>query len=161
MKRSSEISKIVLDTSVLVEYIVENAPYRDIVVDLFNRAKEKKVDLIVNSVTLGETLYIASRIYEHAGIPNPNTEAFNYILWVKGLVRIVENDYEVAITAGELKKELHLSLADCYVIATGKIMNAVSLFRTIEKEMRGVLNKLRKLNVLFLSEDFAPKVETE
>ena len=157
MRELSEISRLVLDTSVLIEYIVENAPYRNIVVDLFNRAKRGEVNLIVNSVTLGETLYIASRIYKHAGISNPNAEALNYVLWVKSLVKVVENDYEIAITAGELKKELHLSLADCFVIATGKVMEAISLFRSVENEMRSILGKLRKLNVLFLSEVFVAR----
>jgi len=154
MKESSGTSRLVLDTSVLVEYVVENAPYRNTVVDLFNKARKGDVDLIINLVTLSETLYITSRIYQYAHTPDPNTEALNYIFWIKGLAKVVEPTYEIAITAGELKKKLHLSLADCYVIATGKAMNAAPLFKFVEKEMKPVLNELRKLNVLFLSEDF-------
>ena len=153
MRESSGILRLVLDTSVLVEYVVENAPYRNIVVDLFNKARKGEVNLIINSVTLSETLYITSRIYRYARTPDPNTEALNYILWIKGLAKVVEPTYEITITAGELKKKLHLSLADCYVIATGKTMNAAPLFKSIEREMKPILNELRKLNILFLSED--------
>ena len=62
------------------------------------------MNLIINSVTLSETLYIASRIYQYAHIPGPNAEALNYILWIKGLAKIIEPTYEIAVTAGELKK---------------------------------------------------------
>ena len=52
MRESSGISRLVLDTSVLVEYIVENAPYRNTVVNIFNKARKGEVNLIINSVKL-------------------------------------------------------------------------------------------------------------
>ena len=39
--------------------------------------------LSVNAVTLSETLYVASRIHEAAGVSKPNREALNHIYWLK------------------------------------------------------------------------------
>ena len=59
--------KLSLDTSVLVEYIVRSAPYRDKVTELLEKAAKGDLTLYVSSLVLSETLYIASRIYEVAG----------------------------------------------------------------------------------------------
>ncbi|MDK2384519.1 MAG: hypothetical protein QI199_06915 [Candidatus Korarchaeota archaeon] len=57
---------------------------------------------------------------------------------------------EIEKRAGELKKELHLALPECYVIATAELIKGSPLFRRVEKEMEPVLDKLEELGVLFL-----------
>ncbi len=47
MRKSPGISRLVPDTSVLVEYIVENAPYRNTVVNLFNKVRKGFASLYV------------------------------------------------------------------------------------------------------------------
>ena len=59
--------RLSLDTSVLVEYIVRSAPYRDKVAELLEKAAKGELTLYVSSPVFSETLYIASRIYEVAG----------------------------------------------------------------------------------------------
>ena len=144
--------RLSLDTSVLVEYIVRSAPYRDKVAELLEKAAKGDLTLYVSSPVLSETLYIASRIYEAAGEENPNERALEYIYWLKERVKVVEANEDLAIRAGELKKRLGIALTDCYVIAAAQTVEATPLFRRIEREMEPVLTELRRYNVTFLEE---------
>ncbi len=54
------MERLVLDTGVLMEYIVLRSPYRSVVAKLFEEATAKKLELYVNVITLSETLYVAS-----------------------------------------------------------------------------------------------------
>ena len=146
----AEPERIVLDTGVLVEYIVKRAPYRHKVVDLFKNADEGNIKLFMSPITLSETLYVASRIYEASSTPDPNEEALKYVEWLKGRVSVVSITEEIAKRAGELKKELRMALPDCYVIATADHIEGSPLFRRVEREMEPFLDRLEKLGVLFL-----------
>ena len=154
MGKSLELTlkRIVLDTGVLVEYIVERAPYRFKVGKLFEKAAEGMVSLYVSPITLSETLYVASRIYVASSLSNPNEEALNYMGWVKSRLNIVGITEDVVVRAGELKKVLRLALPDCYVIAVAEEIDATALFRSVEREMKPVLSKLEELGVAFLSQ---------
>ncbi len=144
--------KLVLDTSVLVEYIVRNAPYRRAVQELFERASSGELGLYITPITLSETLYVTSRIYQAASIPNPNQEALNYIIWLTTKTKVLSMNEDIALRAGEIKKTLHIALPDCYVIAAAEAVNAVPLFKKLEKEMEPVKDKLAQLKVRFLEE---------
>ncbi len=144
------VVELALDTSVIVEYIVARSPYRRRVVELFREAGRGRVKLYVSTVTLSETLYIASRIYRAGGVENPNEEAANLVEWVKSRAETVPVDEDIAIRAGELKKELRIALPDCYVLATALKVGARPLFRRLEAEMEPVAEKLEKLGTLFL-----------
>lgn len=144
--------RVVLDTSVLVEYIVLRSPYRPVVVKLFDRASANELELYVNAITLSEVFYVASRIYEIAGVSDPNGEALDFIEWIKSRVQVVNVNYDIAVRAGELKKHLRIALPDCYVIASAEAVKAVPLFRRLEEEMKPVVNDLRRLGVRFLDE---------
>ena len=145
-------SSLVLDTSVLVEYIVERAPYRGLVERLFEEARSGRLKLYTSPVTLSETLYVASRIYAAASLPNPNREALDYVLWLEARAEVVVVDEEIALRAGELKKALRIALPDCYVIATAEKVGAKPLFKKLEREMEPVRNELKRLGALFLEE---------
>ncbi len=56
------------------------------------------------------------------------------------------------IRAGELKKQLHIALPDCYVNATAETVKATPVFKTVEKVMEPALTKLKRLGVKFLEE---------
>ncbi len=142
--------RIVLDTGVLVEYIVKRAPYRHKVVKLFSDADGGNVRLFMSPITLSETLYVASRIYEASSVLNPNEEALKYVEWLKVRISVARITEETAKRAGELKKELRIALPDCYVIASAELMGGSPLFRGVEREMEPVLDKLEELGVLFL-----------
>lgn len=77
------VEKLVLDTSVLVEYTVLSSPYRTKVAKLLDKALTGELKLYISVVTLSEILYVASRIYQVAGIDNPGEEALNFVEWIK------------------------------------------------------------------------------
>ena len=144
--------RLVLDTSVLVDYIVLKSPYRTKVAKLFNKASTDKLELYINTVTLSETLYVASRIYQAADAENPNREAADLIDWIKNRAKIIIVDEAIALRAGELKKQLHIALPDCNVISSAEAVYATPVFKNVEEEMKPVIEKMRKLNVKFLDE---------
>ena len=152
IEKSLERMQFVLDTGVLVEYIVKRSPYRAKVERLFSKASNGEIELYINPITMSETLYISSRIYETASLPSPNSEAMNYIMWLKGIITVIEVNENIALRAGELRKILYIALPDCYVIATAESINAIPLFRSVESEMKPVLNELKRLKVKFLEE---------
>lgn len=65
------VERFVLDTSVIVDYIVLRSAYRPKVVKLFDKVLRSELELYVSPITLGESLYVASRIYEASGIKDP------------------------------------------------------------------------------------------
>ena len=144
--------KFSLDTSVLIEYIVKSAPHRSKVVELLEKSEAGEFELYLSPIILAETLYIASRIYEMAGEENPNESALNYVTWVRKRCNVVDIDDFISMRAGELKKALHIALPDCYVIATAEKVDAIPLFKRIEKEMKPVSEILEKLGVKFLDQ---------
>lgn len=62
----------------------------------------------------------------------------------------MDTSEDVAIRAGELKKKLHISLPDCYVILVAEAINARPLFKKQESRMTPIIDSLEKLSVLFL-----------
>lgn len=146
------VERFVLDTSVIVEYIVLKSRYRAKVAELFNLASTNTVELYITPITISEVLYIASRIYQMAGVQDPNGEAADFIEWIGKRANIIVVNRKMALKAGELKKRLRIAIPDCYVIAAAETAKAIPLFKVVEKEMKPVLNELRKLGVKFLRE---------
>jgi len=137
---------------VVVEYIDEESPFKDEIESLFNALRTGHIKAFITSTTIGEALYIATRIYGEAGSANPNRDAEDFIQWVEKQpgVEIVNVTREISILAGEIRKRARISLIDCIVIATGKILKAEPLFLKLEKEMEPYVNILLKYNVKFL-----------
>jgi len=150
LKKFLRENKVVLDTSVIVEYIIENSSYADLLEIIFSGKYRGK--LYVNLVTITETLYVAERIYKLAGVRNSNQKALEFVDWVKSHVVLIPANEDISILAGEVKKRFHLSISDAYVIATGQKINAKILFRGVEKEMKKHEKELRSMGVRFLSD---------
>lgn len=146
------MKKLVLDTSVLTEYIVLRSPYRSRITKLLDNASASKLKLYVSAVTLSEVLYIASRIYQVAKVSDPNREASDFVEWIKSRVQVINTSEDIALRAGELKKQLHIALTECYVIASAETVEAIPLFKELEEEMKPVESDLRRLSVKFLDE---------
>ena len=144
--------KFSLDTSVLIEYIVKSAPYRLKVIELLEKSATGEFELYLSPIILTEALYIASRVYEIAGEENPNESALNYVTWIKKRCNVIDIDDFISMRAGELKKALHIALPDCYVIAAAEKVDAIPLFKKIEKKMKPVSEILKKLRVKFLDQ---------
>ncbi len=144
--------RLVLDASVLPEYIVAGSPYRRVTQRLFDLASQGTLELYVASTTLSELLYNAARVYQAAGVADANRRAEEFVLWVTLRVHVVDVSRDVALRAGELKKRLKIALADCMVIAVAEALKANPVFRRVEKEMKTVEPELRRLGVVFLDE---------
>lgn len=82
--------KLVLDTSVVLEYIVARSPYRGVVEELFSKARRGELELYINTVSLAEVLYIAARIYRAAGVENPDEEAENLVTWITTRAGVID-----------------------------------------------------------------------
>ncbi|MCS7098164.1 MAG: PIN domain-containing protein [Candidatus Methanomethyliaceae archaeon] len=150
-KNSKVISEgYVVDTSVLVEYILRGAPQRIKVEELFNSALKKQIELYITPTTISELLYVVSKIYEMANVAKANEEALNYVRWLMKRAKITEITADIAIKAGELKKKLKVALSDCYVIATAIDLQTKALFLRQEKEMSG--KNLENLPMIFLNQ---------
>jgi len=64
----------VLDTSVLIAYITENATGRERVLSMIEEARRGKVQLYTIYPVLSELLYVSTRVYEMAGLEEPNVK---------------------------------------------------------------------------------------
>jgi len=72
----------VLDTSVLIAYITENATGRERVLSMIEEARRGKVQLYTIYPVLSELLYVSTRVYEMAGLEEPNVKALDFLLWI-------------------------------------------------------------------------------
>ena len=72
----------VLDTSVLIAYITENATGRERVLSMIEEARRGKVQLYTIYPVLSELLYVSTRVYEMAGLKEPNVKALDFLLWI-------------------------------------------------------------------------------
>ncbi len=142
----------VLDTSVLVTYIKENATGREKVLSIIEETRRGKVQLYTIYPVLSELLYASTRVYEMAGLEEPNVKALDFPLWIEGLVENVELTHDIAFRVGELRKLLMTALTDCYVIATAESLNSIALFLRVEKEMGNRMDLIRRLPIEFLVE---------
>ncbi|ADM27961.1 PilT domain-containing protein [Ignisphaera aggregans DSM 17230] len=137
----------------LVKYIVAKSLYGEFIEDLFSRSRRGELELYVSTVTLAEIFYAASRIYSVAGVEDPNREAENFVKWITLRAKPVNIDFQLAKTAGELKKKLRIALPDCFVIALAINIGGNALFKKVEREMLGIEDRLRGLGVIF-AEDY-------
>ncbi|MCD6324080.1 MAG: PIN domain-containing protein [Desulfurococcales archaeon] len=149
------LRKVVLDTGLLVEYIVRKSNYREFLKELLSAAGEGEIELYVSPVTVAEVYYIASRIYSAAGLPNPDDEALRFATWVHRKFSVVEMTFDLLIKAGELKRGLRLAFPDCFVIASAELVRGSALFKKVEREMQPVMKQLKQHNVLFADEIMA------
>jgi len=145
------MTSYVVDSSVILERIIRSSPYKAKVERLFSEARGR-VKLFVTLPTLSEVLYAASRIYELAGVEQPNEEAGTLVEWVKTRCRVAAPGENTAMRAGELKKVLKLALVDCYVIAAAEELGCKALFLKREREMLEREELLKRLPIEFLAE---------
>lgn len=145
-------NKIVLDSSIIIEYLDEESPYKNKIEQLYNNILQRKIEAYIPITTLSEIVYISTKIYQEAGFINPNENTIKFINWLLNYpnIKIAKNTIEISLLAGEIRKIAKISLIDCYVIATAKNIQAIPLFLKIEKEMEPCIDLLMKYNVQFL-----------
>jgi len=146
--------RLVLDASVVVEYLDEESPCADRIERLYSAISSRRVEAIIPVTTISEVLYVSARVYREAGVEDPNREAINFVTWLmrQPAVRLASPTLQVSMLAGELRKEMGISILDCYVIATASVMHATPLFLRMEREMEPYADLLAKYGVRFLAE---------
>lgn len=64
----SGLKRVVPDAGVLSEYVVERAPYRGRVEELSRLPAPRQVEILLCHLTMSETIYVATRIYQEASV---------------------------------------------------------------------------------------------
>ena len=150
------MSKIVLDTSVIIDYIDERGSAHVEASLIFNELSRGNIFSFITHPTLAETYYVSYRIYKKIGLKEPLKVAEKLVRWLymHPSIEIVENTFDLLHEVAMAKINFKLSLSDCYVLAASKLYNAKANFKKREKEMDAVIDELEKnYNILFL-EDF-------
>lgn len=150
MQKSLKEKTILVDTSVLVEYVIEDSPYLEKIETILNEGIRTKRLATIPQV-LSETLYVVSKLYSYAKINEANKKAIDYLRWISNLLEILSID-GLALHAGEIRKLYRISLTDCYLIAAAKKTERIALFLKPEKEMKKHIDELKRFGVMFLSE---------
>ena len=98
--------RLVLDTSVIVEYLDEESPYATEVEKLYADISRGRVRAYVPATTLSEVLYVCARVYREAGVVDPNREARRFITWLlsHSSVKVARPTLQISILAGGAKQ---------------------------------------------------------
>ncbi|MEM2127395.1 MAG: PIN domain-containing protein [Candidatus Bathyarchaeia archaeon] len=132
---SSGLGSYALDTSVLLHH--RYAP-SDLTEALISSG-------IINLVTLSEVLYIVCR-------GEDSSKALSYVEELAEKGRLAPSE-RVAPVAGQFKCRFPVSLADAWVLATGKVMDLPCLFAHREKGLVSHITAIsREVEVRFLDE---------
>jgi len=151
------LTKVVIDTSVIIEYIDLKGKYHKQATSVFSAISSGKIQAIIPHPILTESYYVSSRIYQQLNIGNPEIRAQKLIKWLytHPTIIIPNIGLKLAIEAGDTKQRYGLALTDCYVLAASRIYNCKALFTKREKEMLKKIDDIkREYNVIFL-EDYA------
>ena len=165
-------SLIAIDTSVFVEFIDPIGDFHSQAQLVLNAVNSGKAVGLVPHPVFAELYNVGTRLYEKTdsskqGIEKkaqeflPTIRSERLIKWLFSLpgIRMPENNLELAMQAGDIKKNYSLALTDSYVIATAKLNKCKAIFRSPEEEMNrgGKLSKLKKydgVEIVFL-EDYS------
>ena len=148
--------KVVLDTSVIVEYIDKEAKFQDQARAVFSAIVGGKIEAIVTYPTLSETYYVSAKIYQKLGIAKPQNLAAELVEWLFRLptVAMAAENKELAVEAGNAKLKYCLALTDCYVLAASSVYDCKALFRMPGEEMLLKLTALKKAYQLVFLADY-------
>jgi len=99
----------------------------------------------LNHVSLSEALYILCR---KEGI----TTTLDFIREILKVIKVVPSE-RIVLIAGQFKCKYPIALADCWVLATSKVLEAPALFAFKEKELLAHVDAIREeVKVEFLEE---------
>nr|MDO8043940.1 PIN domain-containing protein [Candidatus Baldrarchaeota archaeon] len=147
---------IVLDSSVIIEYIDLDGEFHGNAKLIFENLNQGKLHGLIPHPVLAETCYVAERVYAEFDPKNAGKRSKQLVKWLFSHphLQIVADTINLAILVGELKSKFKLALTDCYVLAVSKIHDAKAIFKKREKEMQNVINIIEKdFKIIFL-EDF-------
>ena len=128
-------TKIVVDTSVIIEYIDKAGPWHRYAKAIFNEIIRGRAVAYIPTIVLSEVLYVAKRIYERTRAPKPKKKAIRLVKWLyyHPNVRIIGRKFRMIVLAGLIKAKYRLAISDCYVLALAKLLKAKPIFRKKRK----------------------------
>lgn len=132
--------RYVLDTSAIFTYIQAESGVKKIE-NILNLAKKGKCKIFISFITLMEIYYI---VWQEEG----EDVAKELIVLVKSLpIQIVESNEQLILSAGYIKANHRLSLADAIIAATAKDKTAILIHKDPEFESVTSLVKTLKLTL--------------
>lgn len=134
-----EHKNYVLDTSAIFVY---TNPEEDsnLVEDILNSAKKGKCNIFISFISLMEVYYIT---WQQKG----EDTAKEFVVLIKSLpVQIVESNERLILSAGRIKANHRLSLADSIIAATAIEKSAVLVHKDPELEVISQYTKVLKLS---------------
>jgi len=149
------LSLVVLDSSVIAEYVNVSGRLNAQASSIFNSLNKGRLTAILAPPSLSEVFYILSRLYESCGVDKPCEKASSLCeyLYYHPRVEVAEMPLSLIIEAGRIKYTFKLALTDCYVLALSNLRKCRAIFRHREEEMRKNLDKLNeKFQIVFLED---------
>jgi len=142
----SQLTKVAMDTSVIIEYIDLRGELHEQAQTVFSALSTGKLENILPHSILAETYYVATKLYQKLQIENPQVVVSKLIEWLYRLPTTIisTEDANLAIETGKAKLSYGLALTDCYVLAASKIYNCKALFKKPEREMLKNIDALKK-----------------
>ena len=91
------MSKIVLDTSVIIDYIDERGSAHVEASLIFNELSRGNIFSFITHPTLAETYYVSYRIYKKIGLKEPLKVAEKLVRWLymHPSIEIIENTFDL------------------------------------------------------------------
>ena len=149
------MSKVTVDTSVIVEYIDEEGEFHEEAEAVFLMLITGKLEAIIPHPILAETYYVSTKIYSELEFKEPEKTSFKLIKWLYQLPTVtIPDGLNLAMEAGRVKLRYGLALTDCYVLATSKTYGCKALFRKRGKEMLEKIDLLEKEYPILFLEDY-------
>ena len=108
------MSHIILDTSVIIEYIdLAGSCHRQAEALIENVSKGRLLAVIPHP-TLAETYYVSARVYEKLGLEKAERRAEELVEWLyrSPNFTVAEPSLELALQAGIIKRRCNLALTD-------------------------------------------------
>ncbi len=132
------MSRAVLDTSVIVEYIDRRGELHEQAAIVMEAVVKGKLEALIPHPVLTEVYYVSLRLYRALSAEDPESRARKLLEWLYQLptITIPEPTVYLALEAGAMKDRYGLALTDCYVLAAAKLYRAVAVFEKREKEMK-------------------------
>ena len=131
MKERVELpASVSIDSGVILAYLLGERSGELVRTRIFNQSTDKTTKAYCSGSTVAETFYILCR---RKG-PGYAQDTIATVLESGYLSRVSSNELDVE--AGRYKCARGVSLADCYVLATAKLMHAAALFARREDDIK-------------------------
>ncbi len=149
-------SRVVLDTSVIVEYVNKAGEYHEQAKIVFDAILQGKLEAVIPHPVLAETYYVVARMYRALKLEKPEERACMLVEWLYRISTPAAKSYhlEVALEAGKAKLKYKIALTDCYVLAAAKVYGGKAVFRKREREMLNVIREIEKEYPVIFLEDY-------